>query len=100
MIIKRNWRDAHPTIAHDSGADGKLLSSTTKTSRDIEEPHLDPKCRCLKAITYVFICQVAAQPIIRTPLSPVIINGVGMIKIGNSRPLFGHQIVQVWVFYL
>ena len=51
MIIKRNWRDAHPTIAHQSGVDWRLLSSAIKTSGDIEESALDPQCRCLKAIT-------------------------------------------------
>jgi hypothetical protein len=45
MIIKRNWRDAHPTIAHHSGIDWRLLSSTTKTSGDIEDPELEPQYR-------------------------------------------------------
>ena len=53
MIIKRNSRNAHPTIAHQSGVDWRLLSSAIKTSRDIEESALDPQCRCLKAITSV-----------------------------------------------
>jgi hypothetical protein len=54
MIIKRNWRDAHPTITHESGLDWRLLSSTTKKSGgDIEEPELEPQYRCLRAITYV-----------------------------------------------
>ena len=46
MIVKRNWRDAHPTIAHQSGLDWRLLSSAIKTSGDIEESGLDPQCRC------------------------------------------------------
>jgi hypothetical protein len=53
MIIKRNWRDAHPTIAHQSGADWWLLSSAIRTSGDIEESALDPQCNFLEAITYV-----------------------------------------------
>ena len=53
MIIKGNWRDAHPTIAHQSGIDWRLLSSTTETRGDIEEPELEPQYRCLRAITYV-----------------------------------------------
>ena len=58
MIIKRNWRDAHPTIAHQSGVDWRLLSSAIKTSGDIEESSLDPQCRCLKTITYVSFAEL------------------------------------------
>jgi hypothetical protein len=53
MIVKRDWHDAHPTIAHQSGVDWRLLPSAIKTSGDIEESGLDPRCRCSKAITYV-----------------------------------------------
>jgi hypothetical protein len=53
MIIKRNWCDAHPTIAHQSGVDWRLLSSAIKTRGDIEEPELEPQYRCLRAITCV-----------------------------------------------
>jgi mannose-6-phosphate isomerase-like protein (cupin superfamily) len=91
MIIKRNWRDAHPTIAHQSGVDWRLLSSAIKTSGDIEEPALDPRCRCLKAITYVSFAKL--QP--RLSYEPhhhedheevyYIINGTGKIKIGKEE---------------
>jgi hypothetical protein len=61
MIIKRNWRDAHPTIAHHSGLDWRLLSLTTKTSGDIEEPELEPQYHCLRAITYVSFAKLQAH---------------------------------------
>jgi hypothetical protein len=77
MIIKRNWRDAHPTIAHQSGVDWRLLSSAIKTSGDIEESALDPQYRCLKAITYVSFAKL--QPRLSY------INGTGKIKIGNEE---------------
>jgi mannose-6-phosphate isomerase-like protein (cupin superfamily) len=90
MIIKRNWRDAHPTIAHQSGVDWRLLSSTTKTSGDIEA-ELEPRYRCLKAITYVSFAKL--QP--RLSYEPhhhedheevyYIVNGNGKIKMGNEE---------------
>ena len=52
MIIKRDWRDVHPTIAHQSAVDWRLLPSAIKTSGDIEV-ELEPQYRCLKAITCV-----------------------------------------------
>ena len=52
MIIIRNWRDSHPTIAHESGIDWRLLSSPKKTSGDIEVD-VEPKFQFLKSITYV-----------------------------------------------
>jgi len=65
MIIKRNWHDAHPTIAHHSGIDWRLLSSTAKTSGDIEEPELEPQYRCLRVdITYVSFAKL--QPHLTT----------------------------------
>jgi hypothetical protein len=36
MIIKRNWLDVHPIIAHQIGVDWRLLSSAIKTSGDME----------------------------------------------------------------
>jgi len=37
MIIKQNWRDVHPSIAHKSGIDWRLLSmSGNKTDGDID----------------------------------------------------------------
>jgi mannose-6-phosphate isomerase-like protein (cupin superfamily) len=91
MIVKRNWRDAHPTIAHQSGVDWRLLSSAIRTSGDIEESALDPQCNCLKAITYVSYAKL--QP--RLSYEPhhhddheegyYIINGTGKIKMGNEE---------------
>jgi mannose-6-phosphate isomerase-like protein (cupin superfamily) len=102
MIIKRNWRDAHPTIAHQSGLDWRLLSSEIKTSGDIEESALDPMCRCLKSITYVSYAKL--QP--RLSYEPhhhddheevyYIINGTGKIKIGNEQaPLRDGDIIYI-----
>src|SRR6188472_2248518 len=91
MIVKRNWRDAHPTIAHQSGLDWRLLSSATKTSGDIEESGLDPQYRCLKAITYVSYAKLqprlSYQPHHHNNHEEVyyIINGTGKIKIGNEE---------------
>jgi mannose-6-phosphate isomerase-like protein (cupin superfamily) len=94
MIVKRNWRDAHPTIAHESGLDWRLLSSTMKTSGDIEEPELDPQYRCLKVITYVSFAKLqprlSYQPHLHDDHEEVyyIINGTGMIKMGNEEVRF------------
>ena len=91
MIIKRNWRDAHPTIAHQSGADWRLLSSAIKTSGDIEESALDPQCNCLKAITYVSYAKLqpslSYEPHHHADHEEVyyIINGTGKIKMGNEE---------------
>ena len=91
MIVKRNWRDAHPTIAHQSGLDWRLLSSATKTSGDIEESGLDPQYRCLKAITYVSYAKLqprlSYQPHHHDDHEEVyyIINGNGKIKRGNEE---------------
>jgi mannose-6-phosphate isomerase-like protein (cupin superfamily) len=93
MIIIRNWRDAHPTIAHESGLDWRLLSNGEKTSGDIESK-LEPKYECLKSITYVSLAKL--QP--RLSYEPhhhkdheevyYIINGSGKIKIGNEEAHF------------
>jgi mannose-6-phosphate isomerase-like protein (cupin superfamily) len=94
MIIKRNWRDAHPTIAHQSGLDWRLLSSTMKTSGDIEEPELDPQYRCLKVITYVSYAKLqpslSYEPHLHEDHEEVyyIINGTGNIKMGNEEVRF------------
>ncbi|HZD82966.1 MAG TPA: cupin domain-containing protein [Nitrososphaeraceae archaeon] len=91
MMVKRNWRDAHPTIAHQSGLDWRLLSSATKTSGDIEESGLDPPYRCLKAITYVSYAKLqprlSYQPHHHDDHEEVyyIINGTGKIKMGNEE---------------
>jgi mannose-6-phosphate isomerase-like protein (cupin superfamily) len=93
MIIIRNWRDAHPTIAHESGLDWRLLSNGEKTSGDIESK-LEPRYECLKSITYVSLAKL--QP--RLSYEPhhhkdheevyYIINGSGKIKIGNEEAHF------------
>ena len=92
MIIKRNWRDAHPTIAHESGVDWRLLSSVIKTSGDIEEPEMVQKCRCLKAIKYLSFAKL--QPHLsyephhhddHEEVVHYIINGTGRIKIENEE---------------
>jgi mannose-6-phosphate isomerase-like protein (cupin superfamily) len=94
MIIKRNWREAHPTIAHESGLDWRLLSSTTKTSGDIEEPELESQYRCLRAITYVSFAKLqpslSYQPHHHEDHEEVyyIINGTGKIKMGNEETRF------------
>ena len=93
MIIIRNWRDAHPTIAQESGLYWRLLSNGEKTSGDIESK-LEPKYECLKSITYVSLAKL--QP--RLSYEPhhhkdheevyYIINGSGKIKIGNEEAHF------------
>ena len=95
MIIKRNWREAHPTIAHESGLDWRLLSSsTTKTRGDIEEPELEPQYRCLRAITYVSFAKLqpslSYQPHHHEDHEEVyyIINGTGKIKMGDEETRF------------
>jgi mannose-6-phosphate isomerase-like protein (cupin superfamily) len=94
MIIKRNWRDAHPTIAHQSGLDWRLLSSTMKTSGDIEESELDPQYRCLKVITYVSFAKLqprlSYEPHLHDDHEEVyyIINGTGRIRVGNEEVKF------------
>ena len=91
MIIKRNWRDIHPTIAHQSGVDWRLLSSAIRTSGDIEESALDPQCNCLKAITYVSYAKLqphhSYEPHHHADHEEVyyIINGTGKIKMGNEE---------------
>ena len=93
MIIIRNWRDSHPTIAHESGIDWRLLSSPKKTSGDIEA-ELEPKFQCLKSITYVSLAKL--QPRLSYEAHQhddheeiyYIINGTGKIKIGNEEARF------------
>ena len=57
MIITRNWRDVPPSIAHKSGIDWRLLSTSVKTAGDIDA-EVEPKFRCLKAITYVSLAKL------------------------------------------
>jgi mannose-6-phosphate isomerase-like protein (cupin superfamily) len=56
-IIIRNWRSAHPTIAHKSGLDWRLLSMAAKTHGDIDA-EVEPKFQCLKSITYVSLAKL------------------------------------------
>jgi mannose-6-phosphate isomerase-like protein (cupin superfamily) len=93
MIIIRNWRDSHPTIAHESGIDWRLLSSRKKTSGDIEV-ELEPKFQCLKSITYVSLAKLqpslSYEPHQHKDHEEIyyIINGTGKIKIGNEEARF------------
>ena len=83
----------HPTIAHKSGLDWRLLSMATKTHGDIEA-QVEPKFQCLKTITYVSLAKL--QP--RLSYEPhehqdheeiyYIINGNGHIKIGDETSRF------------
>ncbi|MGD1834406.1 MAG: cupin domain-containing protein [Nitrososphaeraceae archaeon] len=58
-IIKRNWRDVLPIIAHKTGIDWRLLSmvSSKKTHGDIEA-NVDEKFQCLKTLTYVSLAKL------------------------------------------
>ena len=91
MIIKRNWRDIHPTIAHQSGVDWRLRSSAIRTSGDIEETTLDPQCNCLKAITYVSYAKLqphhSYEPHHHDDHEDVhyVINGIGRIRVGSEE---------------
>ena len=58
MIIKRNRRDIHPTIAYQIGIDRRLLSCINKAREDIQGSAPDPQYRCLKAITYVSFAEL------------------------------------------
>jgi mannose-6-phosphate isomerase-like protein (cupin superfamily) len=68
-----------------------LLSSVIKTSGDIEEPEMDPKCRCLKSITYVSFAKLqpslSYEPHHHEDHEELyyIINGTGKIKMGNEE---------------
>ena len=91
MIIKRNWRDTHPTIAYQIGIDRRLLSSVDKAREDIQGSALDTQYRCLKAITYVSFAELqprlSHEPLVHNNHEEVfyIINGTGKIKIGNEE---------------
>lgn len=93
MIVIRNWRDAHPTIAHKSGVDWRLLSSVAKTSGDIEA-EVEPKYQCLKSITYVSLAKLqpslSYEPHQHEDHEEIyyIINGTGKIMIGNEEARF------------
>ena len=97
MIIKRNWRNAHPTIAHQSGLDWRLLSSAIKTSGDIEESGLDPQCRCLKAITYVSYAKL--QPSLSYEPNSELMNQYGVKAIFQFTQLNRERLTKLaeWV---
>ncbi len=93
MIIK-NWRNAHPTIAHKAGLDWRLLSMAgPKTHGDIEA-EVEAKFRCLKTITYVSLARL--QPTLAYESHEhadheevyYIIAGKGTIKIGKETSQF------------
>jgi mannose-6-phosphate isomerase-like protein (cupin superfamily) len=91
MIIKRNWRDVHPTIAYQIGIDRRLLSSVDKAREDIQGSALDPEYRCLKTITYVSFAELqphlSHEPFVHNNHEEIfyILNGTGKIKIGNEE---------------
>ena len=93
MVIVRNWRSAHPTIAHTSGLDWRLLSMSAKTHGDIEA-EVDPKFQCLKTITYVSLAKLqpslSYEPHDHQDHEEIyyIINGSGHIKIGDETARF------------
>jgi mannose-6-phosphate isomerase-like protein (cupin superfamily) len=92
-LIVRNWRNVHPTIAHKSGLDWRLLSMAAKTHGDIDA-EVDPKFQCLKTITYVSLAKL--QPSLSYELHNhqdheeiyYIISGNGRIKIGDEIAKF------------
>ncbi|MGC2575587.1 MAG: cupin domain-containing protein [Candidatus Nitrosopolaris sp.] len=93
MIIIRNWRHVRPTIAHKSGIDWRLLSSSVKTNGDIDA-EVDPKYQCLEAITYVSLAKL--QPTLSYESHThrdheeiyYILSGRGRMKIGNEEAGF------------
>lgn len=92
-IIVRNWRSVHPTIAHKSGLDWRLLSMATRTHGDIEA-EADPKFQCLKSITYVSLAKLqpslSYEPHEHRDHEEIyyIINGSGHIMIGGETAAF------------
>src|SRR5919202_5651495 len=93
MITIRNWRSVHPTIAHKSGLDWRLLSSPSKTEGDIEV-ETEPEFRCLKSITYVSLAQLQPSLTYERHLHSdheeiyYIIKGKGSIVIENENARF------------
>jgi mannose-6-phosphate isomerase-like protein (cupin superfamily) len=85
----RNWRNVHPTIAHKSGLDWRLLSMAAKTHGDIDA-EVDPKFQCLKTITYVSLAKLqpslSYEPHNHQDHEEIyyIISGNGRIKIGDE----------------
>ena len=92
-VIVRNWRNVHPTIAHKSGLDWRLLSMPSKTHGDIEA-EVEPKFQCLRKITYVSLAKLqpslSYEPHDHQDHEEVyyIISGSGHIRIGTETTLF------------
>ena len=94
MIIKQNWRDVHPTIAHKSGIDWRLLSlAGNKTDGDIDAV-VDSKFQCLKSITYVSLAELQPRLSYESHKHEdheeiyYIIKGKGRIRIGTEESTF------------
>ncbi|TLX91420.1 MAG: cupin domain-containing protein [Thaumarchaeota archaeon] len=94
MVVIRNWRAVHPTIAHRSGLDWRLLSMQgAKTDGDIDS-QVEPTYQCLKTITYVSLARL--QPSLSYEAHShedheeiyYIISGKGNIKIGSETAKF------------
>ena len=93
MVVVRNWRNVHPTIAHKSGLDWRLLSTASKTHGDIEA-EVEPRFQCLKTITYVSLARLqpslSYEPHDHQDHEEVyyIISGSGYIKINGETTRF------------
>lgn len=94
MVVVRNWRTVHPTIAHKSGLDWRLLSMKgARTDGDIEV-ETKPQYQCLKVITYVSLARL--QPNLSYEAHShkdheevyYILSGKGSIKIDNEVAKF------------
>ena len=94
MVVIRNWRTVHPTIAHKSGLDWRLLSMKgARTDGDIDVD-TKPQYQCLKAITYVSLARL--QPTLSYEAHShkdheevyYILSGKGSIKIDNEVAKF------------
>jgi mannose-6-phosphate isomerase-like protein (cupin superfamily) len=90
MVVIRNWRGVHPTIAHNSGLDWRLLSMKgARTDGDIKV-EVKSQYHCLKTITYVSLAKL--QPTLSYEAHShrdheevyYIISGKGSIKIGKE----------------
>jgi len=90
MVVIRNWRTVHPSIAHKSGLDWRLLSMKgARTDGDIEV-ETKPQYQCLKTITYVSLARLqptlSYEPHSHKDHEEVyyILSGKGSIKIDNE----------------
>jgi mannose-6-phosphate isomerase-like protein (cupin superfamily) len=89
MIVKRNWRNVYPTIAHKSGLDWRLLTMNIKTEGDIDVD-TDPNFKCLKSITYVSLARLQPSLSYKRHIHEdheelyYIIRGNGMIKLNDD----------------